>query len=172
MKILVTYSSLSGNTKKLAEGIYNNIEATEKVILPIKQVESVDDFDVVLVGYWVDRGGPNKEAATFMESLSGKIVGVFATLGFWPDSKHAWDSIEKGEQIISENNTVLAKFICQGGISAAIIKQFSSLPADNPHAITPEKLKRYSIAEKHPSDIDILAAGELFRERLSIQDVQ
>ncbi len=166
MKILVTYSSLTGNTKKLAEGIFESLENVQKDIKSVKEVENTDEYDVVIVGYWVDKGGPNTEAAEFMKTLNNKTVGIFATLGFWADSDHAYNSLKNGEQLVAENNKILAKFICQGKLSEKIIEQFKKFPEGNPHAITPEKLRRYEIAKSHPSKADIAMAGELFNERL------
>lgn len=166
MNVLVTYSSLTNNTKQLAEGIYEGIEADKKEILPMKEVVNTDDFDVVLVGYWVDKGGPNQEAAKFLESLNGKKVGLFATLGFWPDTEHGWNSLINGENIVKENNKVIGKYVCQGKLSDKIIAMFEKLPKDNPHAINDEKRRRYEIAKNHPSELDIQKGAELFRERL------
>ena len=50
MKILVTYSSKTGNTKKLAEGIYEGLGEMEKEILPMSEVKSLDAYDTVLAG--------------------------------------------------------------------------------------------------------------------------
>ena len=47
MKILVTYYSESGNTKKLAEAIYDAIEEPGKEILPVQEVQSVDSYDLI-----------------------------------------------------------------------------------------------------------------------------
>lgn len=121
MKLLITYSSKTGNTKKLAEGLYNNLPFKEMDIMPIADVRNIDEYDTVLVGYWVDRAFPNKEAKIFMEQISGKRVGIFATLGAYPDSQHAWDSLVNGENIVKENNTVIGKFICQGKIDPRIV---------------------------------------------------
>lgn len=168
MKVLVTYSSLTGNTKKLAEGIFESLENVNKDIKCIKDIQSIEEYDVVIVGYWVDKGGPNKEAEEFMKTLENKTVGIFATLGFWADSDHAFNSLKKGEELVKENNKILAKFICQGKLSEKIIEQFKKFPKGNPHAITPEKLRRYEIAKNHPSKADIESAGELFNERLQV----
>jgi flavodoxin len=168
MKVLVTYSSLTGNTQKLAEGIYEGITAESKEIKPIKEVEDISDVDVVLVGYWVDKGGPNEEAKVFLEKIEGKKVGLFATLGFWSDSEHGWKSLINGENIVKEKNQVLAKYICQGKLSDKIISMFEKLPEDHPHAINDEKRKRYAIAKNHPSEADIAHGAELFRERLAV----
>ncbi len=165
MKILVTYSSLTGNTKKLAEGIYEELLG-EKEIMPIGEVKDLSQYDVVLVGYWVDKGGPNEEAKKFLEAIEEKKVGIFATLAYWPDTDHGWKSLINGEKLVKDKNQVIGKYICQGKLSDSIIERFKSLPEGNPHAITPEKLKRYEISSKHPSEIDIAAGAQLFRERL------
>lgn len=168
MKILVTYSSRTGNTKKLAEGIYEGITQENKEILPIREVTSLEEYDVVLVGYWVDKAGPNEEARKFMETMEGKKVGIFATLAYWPDSQHAWDSLTNGEAVVKEKNTVIGRYICQGKLDEKIIAMFEKLPADNPHSVNDEKRKRYKVAQQHPSIADIEKAKELFCERLAL----
>lgn len=169
MKLLVTYSSLTGNTEKLARGIYEKIEGIDKEIMPIKEVRCSEDYDIILVGYWVDKGGPNEHAKSFLSQLKGKKVGVFATLGYWADSDHALNALKKAEDILKENeNELIGRFICQGKLDERIIRQFEKLPKDNPHAVTPEKRKRYAISQNHPTLIDILSAAELFNERVSM----
>ena len=166
MKLLITYSSNTGNTKKLAEGIYKNLPFEDMDIMPMSDVKDMKKYDTVLVGYWVDQTGPNKEAKRFMEQISGKRVGIFATLGAYPDSQHAWDSIVNGENIVKDTNTVIGKFICQGKVDSRIVEMFKNSPNSKGHEMSPERLKKYSIAEKHPNEIDILAAADLFKDRI------
>lgn len=168
MNILVTYSSKTGNTKKLAEGIFKGIEVEKKTLLPINEVTSLEEYDTVLVGYWVDKAAPNQEAKTFLSTIEEKKVGLFATLAYWPDTEHAYNSLVSGESLVKEKNTVIGRFICQGKLDEKIIAMFEKLPADNPHHANEEKRKRYEVAKNHPSNIDIEAAAQLFRERLSI----
>lgn len=171
MKTLITYSSQTGNTKKLAEGIYKHINKNNKFdldIMPISEVENIKEYEVILIGYWVDKGGPNKEAALFMEKISNKKIGIFATLGAYPDSRHAFESLVAGEDLIKENNEVIGKYICQGSVSPKLINYFKTLGPDNHHSISEEKLKRYKIAELHPNEIEMQSAAILFEERLSI----
>lgn len=165
-KILVTYSSKTGNTKKLAEGIFEGLGYLEKTILPMSEVKSMEEYDIVLAGYWVDKGGPNTEAAAFLETIEGKKIGVFATLAFWPDSQHGYDSILNGEKLVKEKNHVIGKYICQGKLDEKIIAVFEKMPEGNPHRPDSEKRKRYKLSENHPSKADIAAAAEMFRERI------
>lgn len=169
MKILVTYSSKTGNTKKLAEGIYEglaNLENMEKTILPMNEAADWNAYDIILAGYWVDKGGANGEAAEYLKQIHGKKVGVFATLAFWPDSEHAYNSILAGEALVKENNHIIGKYICQGKIDSKMVEMFEKMPEGNPHRPTPEKRKRYAISANHPSSADIAVAAEMFRERI------
>lgn len=167
MKTLIVYSSRTGNTKKLAEGIYNNLSLSNMDIKPLHEVGSVEGYETILVGYWVDKGGPNEEAESFMKELKGKKVGIFATLGAYPDSQHAWDSLLNGENLVKEYNVVIGKYICQGKIDSELIERFKNLPSNHHHSLNEERLERYKKAEKHPNEIDILSAVNLFQDRLS-----
>ena len=166
MKLLITYSSKTGNTKKLAEGIWEGFKE-EATICPISEVESIEAYDAILVGYWVDKGGPNEEAANFLKTIKGKKVGIFATLGAYPDSEHAWKSLVNGENLVKENNEVVGKYICQGPVDPRLLERFKALPAGNPHAITKASKRRHAIAAMHPNETDLKAAMILFKERLA-----
>lgn len=46
----------------------------EKAIIPMGEVNHMDDYDIVLAGYWVDKGGPNTEAAEmFRERIEADV---------------------------------------------------------------------------------------------------
>lgn len=163
MKILLTYSSKTGNTKKVAEGIYETLPKENTDFMSINEVKSIENYDAILVGYWVDKGQPNEEAKRFMKNIKNKKAGVFATLGAYPDSEHGIASLKCGVDMLKENgNEVITEFICQGKIDERLVEYFKTLPKDSPHAITEEKLKKYEIAAKHPDKEDIKKAQEIF----------
>ena len=137
MKTLVTYSTLTGNTKKVAEAIFEAVSG-EKEIMDIKSVTDTGSYDKIIVGYWVDKGDANEEAKQFMASLKDKKVGTFGTLGAYPDSEHAKKCVEKISDALKENNnTVVAEFICQGAIDPKIIETMRKMGENGPHAPTP-----------------------------------
>ncbi len=61
MKILLTYSSKTGNTRKVAEGIYE-ILPEGSLITPIEENINPNEFDLILVGFWVDKGMADEKA--------------------------------------------------------------------------------------------------------------
>jgi flavodoxin len=79
MKVLITYRSQSGNTKKIAEAIYDVIDA-EKDIQPIQEVESLEGYDLSFIGFPIEGFGPNKSIIEFLEKhTQGKKIALFIT---------------------------------------------------------------------------------------------
>ena len=149
MNILLTYSSKTGNTKKVAKAIYE-ILPKDSIICPIEEEPSFKDFDLILIGFWVDRGLPNANAKKFMEKINGKKIGIFGTLGAYPDSQHARDTIKRTKELLEPANEVVAEFLCQGKIDPKLTEKFKSLPSDHPHAMNEERRKRHEEAKKTP----------------------
>lgn len=79
MSILVTYSSKTGNTEKVAKAIHE-VLAERAEIQKLPDVNS-EHYDTVVLGYWVDKGTANAEALEFMKTLADKKIVLFGTLG-------------------------------------------------------------------------------------------
>jgi flavodoxin len=158
---LIVYSSKTGNTRKLAEGIHRALE-TAGFPARIAAVEEQPDAAVpwLLLGFWADRGHADDKALDYIRSLEGRRIGLFGTLGAYPDSDHARDLAKKTGALAAEKNVCLGTFLCQGKIDPALLERFKSLPPDNPHAMTEERRKRHEEAAKHPNDDDIARAAD------------
>ena len=65
--------------------------------VPVKEApENLADYDTVFVGFWVDRGTANKEAAKLIETLKNPNIVFFATLGMYADSER--DALHKAAE--------------------------------------------------------------------------
>lgn len=162
MKVLVAYSSLTGNTRRLAEGIYEAI-TEEKTILPVSEAGETDDYDVILVGSYITNWNFSSEALDLLLRIKGKKVGLFGTLTYWPDSDKARASINRAAVIAELNNKVIAKYLAQGSLSEKIREKHKNDPLGS---TVDETAKRFELADLHPSRLEIALAGELFAERL------
>ncbi len=167
MKVQIIYNSLSGKTQQLAEFLYSGLEADEKSIHNLKDGVPMLNGDVLLLGYWVDKGGPNKTMKAFMETLEGKNVGIFCTLGYYADSSHGVGAIQAGVDMLKEKNIILGSYVCNGAVSEAVISMFRKGVA-GPHSATPESEIRWDILKNHPTEAEMELALERFRERLEI----
>ncbi|PIE98691.1 MAG: flavodoxin [Treponema sp.] len=166
MKLLVTYSSKTGNTEKVGKAIFEVMpEGTD--FLPMSKVENIDAYDKIILGCWIDKGLPNEEALKFIDTLKNKQVGYFFTLGAYPDSEHANNCYQRITDLLVKNgNTVTAKFGCQGKIDPALTKRFMDFPKDHPHYMDEERRKRHEEAAKHPDQNDFQQAQKIFKNFL------
>ena len=68
MKSLVVYSSLTGNTKMVGEAIAE-VLAPDCDIFKVEDNPNYADYDLVVVGYWVDKGTADAKAANYLNPL-------------------------------------------------------------------------------------------------------
>lgn len=168
MKVQVIYSSISGNTKRLAEGIYDGILNCEKEIIDLNEGVPALDGDIILLGYWVEQKGPNEAMKNFMKSIENKVVGVFCTLGFYADSKYGVDSAFEGVNILKEKNTVIGNYVCNGHLSDKMIEMFRRMPMDKIHSASVKNEIRWDVMKQHPTPSEIALAAERFNERVEL----
>ncbi len=163
MKTLVVYSSRTGNTKKVGEAIAAVLPSCD--IFAVEDAPSVEGYDFVAVGYWVDKGIADAKCKAYIESISHARVGLFGTLGAYPDSDHAKDCVVQSEALFMEparGNTVLGSFICQGKVDPKITEMMNKM-SNNPHPMTPERQARLEEAAKHPNEEDCAKAQDVFK---------
>lgn len=160
MKTLLTYSSLTGNTKKVAEAIFEVMpQGTE--LYPVDEAPAPEEYDFIVVGFWADRENADKKAQNYLQKIKGKKVALFGTLGADPDSNHALGTMENAKKLVSDN-LIVGEFMCQGKIDPKLTERLKSLPSDHPHAMTPERMARHLEASKHPNETDFARAKEVF----------
>jgi len=163
MKIAVIYSSKTGNTKKIAEAVLEGLPK-ETEMLSVETAPSPEKFDFIIMGYWVDKGTADKNAMDYMKSISNKKVAIFATLGAYPDSDHAKDSLKAGAECLGDNCEVIDTFICQGAIDPKLMEWMSKLPEDHPHAPDEARRKRWEDAKSKPDANDLKNAAKFAKK--------
>ena len=167
MKKLVVFSTLTGNTEKIANAVFSSISG-EKELLNVKDTQNInlDNYDRIIVGYWVDKGDADEKMKDFMSRIKNKNVGTFGTLGADPVSEHARSCVSKVREFLENNgNKVEREFICRGAISPQLIERFRKMTREGMaghHSATPESEKRWAEAAKHPDENDIENARKVF----------
>lgn len=161
MKVLTAYSSKTGNTKKVAEAIHE-VMPEGSLLAELPSAPPPEDFDFIALGFWVDKGNADAKALEYIRKITGKKIGLFMTLGAYPDSEHAKKSMAAVRALLEPHNTVVREFICQGKIDPALSKMFEKFPAGHPHAMTPERKERHAEAAKHPDGDDLRRAAACF----------
>ena len=81
MKALVTYYSQTGNTEKIARAIYETIYF-EKEILPVRDVKSLQGYDIIFAGFPVQAHSVPAAFLPFFKKLpAGQEIALFCTHG-------------------------------------------------------------------------------------------
>ncbi|WP_294520937.1 flavodoxin family protein [uncultured Anaerovibrio sp.] len=162
MKSIVVVSSRTGNTLKVAGTVAYALDEKMEAV-KVEENPDVSDYDLVVVGTWIDRGNADKKAADFIKSLRNKKVAIFATLGAYPDSEHAQKCIENIVAQFDESCEVVGSFICQGAVSQKMVDMMQRMfPEGHPHAMNEARIKRLAGGKTHPDDNDLQNAREYF----------
>jgi len=118
-RILVTYQSQTGNTKKVAQAIYEAIPEP-KEIKPIQEAQSLKEYDLIFMGFPVHGSGPNPKARTYLENnTKGKQIALFITHAAPEDAPEMPESIQKFCDAATEAN-IIDVFHCQGQLSSIV----------------------------------------------------
>jgi flavodoxin len=168
---LIVYSSRTGNTERVARAVHEAL-AGKHDLCAITDAPDPSPYDWILIGFWVNRGTADEETLDYLARIRGKHVGFFATLGAYPDSQHARDVVDRFSALVSESNTLIGSFICQGRIDPKLTEKFRSFPPDHPHAMTPERVKRHRDAASHPDAQDLRNAAEACKQMLAVSELR
>lgn len=148
MKKLVVYYSLTGNTRKVAEAIYE-VLSEPKTIKPLSEVQTVDDYDLIFIGFPVHSHSLPYRVENFLKNLpSGKKLALFMTHGSIPGTRLSQEAMEQA-LVLSGKNRVLGTFSCRGKVSPQALEVLSKSPE---HQLWAEMA---ITAATHPDEHDI-----------------
>ncbi len=164
MKSLVLWSSRTGNTKAVAEAIFEALPGEKEIMEEGREGNDLSSYDLVFVGFWGYRRGADPLAQKTLSSLFGKHVAIYATAGTWPDSEAAKMYLANAAALLPEDATCLGTFICQGRVNSFHQKKLAGLAQETAHEMTPERLARLEEAEKHPNEEDFARAKAWAKE--------
>ena len=117
MKVLVAYMSKTGNTKKVAEAIYGEINC-EKEIRPIKEVQDIGAYDISFLGFPTHAMGPDKKTKELLAKhcTNGRNVALFVTHCSPEDAPLTSEWMDKFKQAATGAN-IVGFFDCQGQLA-------------------------------------------------------
>ncbi len=122
MKVLVSYYSDTGNTKKVADAIYDAVTESEKDICLATEASNVSEYDLIFCGFPVHSMGLPGKMETFVKSLpEGTKVAFFATHGSLRGGELAITAFFAALSL-SKHLKVMGTFGCRGVVKSSIIE--------------------------------------------------
>jgi flavodoxin len=161
--ILVAYYSLTGNTRMIAEAIYEALPQS-KTIKPISEVRSVAKYDLLFIGFPVQSHSVPYKAERFLESLPpGKKTALFSTHGAVPGSILSREAIEHAA-VVASHAKLISTFSCQGKVSPQALEILSRSPEHEAW------VEMGASASSHPNENDLAEAKAFARRVLALSE--
>jgi flavodoxin len=132
MKVLVTYLSQTGNTKKVADAIFGEIKG-DKEMKTLETTSDLNGYDLAFVGFPVWSSGPAEPAKKFLEAhAKGKKVALFVTHATppVPQMREFLAGILANCKAAATQAQLVGFFDCQGVLSETVANMCTK--SDNP----------------------------------------
>ncbi|MFH2092319.1 MAG: flavodoxin family protein [Pseudomonadota bacterium] len=154
MKSLITYSSQTGNTLKLAKTIYDELKG-EKELVSIDEAPPAAGYDLVFIGFWLQGGKPDPKAMAYLSTCSKPSrIFLFATHGAAKDSAHAKSAMDHAAGLTNDCN-IAGIFNCQGEVNPKVLEKVKQKPEP------PVWLGDADKAVGHPDEKDLAALKQI-----------
>lgn len=169
MKSIVIYSSLTGNTKQVAETIARVLPVDTPCVSMSKLPSDMASYELVFAGFWVDKGTANKEARDVLGTLHNPYIALFATAGVPPQMEHAKQSLINAAACLPEGVVPVDTFICQGKVDPKVIEMmYKMFPKGHSHGQSADRDARHKQAAVHPNEDDYKAASQFAKHVLDV----
>jgi flavodoxin len=156
-KTLITYFSQTGNTKAIAEAIFEALEG-EKDIKPMEESLSLDAYGLVFIGFPVQSHSVPYKADTFLRRVpAGKRIALFCTHGSLPGHRLSREALEYA-LVCAAKAKLLGTFACRGRLSMKALEFLSKSPEHQ------EWTDMAASAATHPDDTDLAEAKAFARK--------
>lgn len=165
----IIYSSKTGNTRKVAEALW--AAAPERCdIFQAESAPALDNYKVLFLGYWVDKGSPNAKMKELLLGLDNKNIVFFQTLGAEPKSNHAMACFANAGKLVQPSCRIMGALSIRGAIDPQLIAAMQKLPQGHPHAPSAESRARWEAAAPHPDAADLEEAKQFMLQTISMFD--
>ena len=125
MKVIVAYMSQTGNTRKVAEAIFEEIQADKK-IKALEELDNLQGYDLSFIGFPIQIYGPAQPAKVFLEKhAAGKDIVLFITHASPEDDKLLLQWSDACRAAVVGGN-VVGLFHCRGELSEKVSDMMKS----------------------------------------------
>lgn len=159
MKYAIVYSSLSGNTKQIAQAIYSVLPKEECIYFGDVKHADVSQAEFIICGSWSDKGDCSSEMMEFINTLSKKHLALFLTAGFGASSQYFDAIMARMLKHVSNDCDVINTFVCQGKMPLSVKLRYQKLLLEEPGNKQYEMMiQNFDSALSHPDENDEKAA--------------
>lgn len=156
MNYMIVYSSLTGNTRIIAEVIKDTLK--KDLCVYCGGIDGVvsDNIDIIFIGFWVNKGSCPDEIRHYLKSLKNQKIALFGTAGFGGSDRYFKTIFEDVKSYISKSNSIIGNFMCQGKMTQNVLKRYSKMLDKQPNNTEIlGMINNYNNALSHPDENDM-----------------
>ena len=126
-KTLVTYFTRTGNTRLVAEAIFEALSG-DKVLAPMAETGDLAAYRLIVAGFPVQSHSVPYPAEAFLKSIpGGKAVALFSTHGSVTGSRLAREALEHASVLV-RGARLVGTFSCRGKVSMKALEVLAQSP--------------------------------------------
>ena len=154
-KYSILVSSVTGNTKALADAIYE--------VLPKEYCDfygnakaQVPQSEILYIGFWTDKGNADNKTLELLSKLKNKKIFLFGTAGFGGSNTYFNKILEQVRQSIDSSNEVIGAYMCQGKMPQSVRDRYIKMKENPEHPANLDMLiENFDRALSHPDADDL-----------------
>ena len=151
----IIFSSLTGNTKKLAETIRAVLPAENCDYYGVPETQELHS-EILYIGFWTDKGNADNATLELLSKLRGKKVFLFGTAGFGGSAAYFQKILDHVKQSVDPSNTVIGEYMCQGKMPQSVRDRYMKMKAQPEHPANIDALiENFDRALSHPDEDDL-----------------
>lgn len=153
MQYAIVYTSLTGNTARLAQALRDSLPAGDCLYFGAPDAAALA-AEVIYAGFWTDKGTCDKPMETFLRSLTDQKVFVFGTAGFGGAPTYFDQILARVRGNLADSVTWLGGWMCQGKMPQSVRDRYAAME-ENSHRTA--MIENFDKALTHPDDADLAA---------------
>lgn len=168
MKGIIIYSSKTGNTKKMAETIYETIVRSGDIdveLADVKENKAIESYDFALIGAWVDKALPDSAALKLIKSTNQQNLGLFVTMGAMPDSEHG-EQVEQNLSDLLKDKNSLGTYKCPGLVDPNLTRKMKGFTGKIVPSHIRDKMVKAGEESRYATQEELEQAGNYFLNRI------
>lgn len=151
----IVFSSLTGNTKKLADTIYEMLPKDKCDYFGMNELK-VPQSDLLYIGFWTDKGNADNKTLELLSQLKNKKIFLFGTAGFGGSDVYFKKILGQVKQSIDSSNIIIGEYMCQGKMPQSVRDRYIKMKENPEHPANLDVLiKNFDCALSHPDTRDL-----------------
>ena len=151
----IVFSSVTGNTKQLAEAIRESLPETGCDYFGLCSAEALKS-EMLYVGFWTDKGNADEASLALLKTLKNKKIFLFGTAGFGISEAYFRRVLDNVRLSIDDSNSIVGEYMCQGRMPQSVRERYVALKAQPQHPANIDTLiENFDLALSHPDAADL-----------------